>query len=174
MSEDRKLLEDENISVEYDIVNGLVCIDKIYLKEAKEAESNEPLTNCKVTDAETGITLFYSNISKEGFELKIVGEGIYSLEIQRLLVWLSSEYVDYVDILSDKTGLEISMEDFLENGESFTKDFFEGFSSDVVDEIINIKSKGTIKYYIDSVKRFDKSGMIEFRKLIAYINEALI
>lgn len=43
-----------------------------------------------------------------------------------------------------------------------------------VDEIINIKNKGTIKYYVDSVKRFDRSGMIEFRKLIAYINEALI
>lgn len=38
MSENRKLLEDENISVEYDIVNGLVCIDKIYLKEAKMLE----------------------------------------------------------------------------------------------------------------------------------------
>lgn len=38
MSENKKLLEDENISVEYDIVNGLVCIDKIYLKEAKEVE----------------------------------------------------------------------------------------------------------------------------------------
>ena len=174
MSENRKLLEDENISVEYDIVNGLVCINKIYLKEAKEVESNEDLTNYKFTDEVTGITMFYSNISKEGFELKIVGEGIYSLEIQRLLVWLSSEYVDYVDILSDNTGLEISMEYFLENGESFTKEFFKGFSFDIVDEIITLKNKGTIKYYIDSVKRFDKSGMIEFRKLIAYINEALI
>lgn len=41
MSIERKLLEDENISVEYDIVNGLVCIDKIYMKEAKEVESNQ-------------------------------------------------------------------------------------------------------------------------------------
>lgn len=37
MSIERKLLEDENISVEYDIVNGLVCIDKIYMKEAKRS-----------------------------------------------------------------------------------------------------------------------------------------
>ena len=44
MSIERKLLEDENISVEYDIVNGLVCIDKIYMKEAKEVES-KPITS---------------------------------------------------------------------------------------------------------------------------------
>ena len=174
MSEDRKLLEDENISVEYDIVNGLVCIDKVYLKEAKEAESKEYLTNYKYTDVSEGITLFYSDISKEGFNLKIVGEGVYSLDIQRLIVWLSSEYVNYVDIIDGNTGLEICLEDFLENGESFTKDFFEGFSSDIVDEILKFKNMGEITYCVDSVNRFKRSGMLEFRRLIHYIKEALI
>ena len=173
MSEDRKLLEDENISVEYDIVNGLVCIDKIYLKDSKEAESNEALTNYKYSDVSEGITLFYSNITKEGFELKIVGEGVYSLDIQRLIVWLSSEYIDYVDIIEGNTSLEICLEDFLESGESFTKDFFEGFSGDIIDEILKFKSMGGVSYYVDSVNRFKRSGMIEFRKLIQYINKAL-
>lgn len=172
MSENRKLLEDENISVEYDIVNGLVCIDKIYLKEAKEAE--ETLTEYTYEDTDSGITLYYDNMSSEGFDLKIRGKEVYSLDIQRLIVWLSSEYVNYVGIQADNTGLEVSLPDFLENGEVFTKDFFEGFSSDIVDEIIKFKNMGEVTYYVDSVNRFKRSGIIEFRRLIHYVNEALI
>lgn len=172
MSEDRKLLEDENISVEYDIVNGLVCIDKIYLKEAKVVE--ETLTEYTYEDNDAGITLYYDNMSSEGFDLKIRGKEVYSLDIQRLIVWLSSEYVNYVDIQADNTGLEVSLPDFLENGEVFTKDFLDSFSVDIIDEILKFKNKGAVAYYVDRIYLFRKSGMVEFRKLIHYVNEALI
>lgn len=73
MSIERKLLEDENISVEYDIVNGLVCIDKIYMKEAKEVES-KPITSYDYVSEVTGTTLRYSDFKKDEFTLKISGE----------------------------------------------------------------------------------------------------
>jgi len=100
MSENRKLLEDENISVEYDIVNGLVCIDKIYLKEAKEAES-KPITSYEYVSEVTGTTLRYSDFNHDEFTLKISGKDVFILGVQRLAVFVSEDFVDKVEILED-------------------------------------------------------------------------
>lgn len=175
MSETRKLLEDENISVEYDIVNGLVCIDKIYLKEAKTEEvEDKPLTSYEYPSVVTGITLNYSDFKKDEFTLKISGSNIPTLGVQRLVVWVSEEYIDKVEILEDSTGLHVYLDNFLAEGETFTKEFFDAFSKEILFTIVDVKDLGLIHFCGSMVNQYTVENYDNFKKLIHYINEALI
>ena len=170
MSETRKLLEDENISVEYDIVNGLVCIDKIYLKEAKTEEvEDKPLTSYEYPSVVTGITLNYSDFKKDEFTLKISGA-----DVPTLAVWVSEEFIDKVEVLEDNTGLRVYLDDFLEEGETFTEDFFSGFSKEVLCTLVDVKDLRLIHFCGSMANQYTVENYDNFKKLIHYINEALI
>ena len=166
MSEDRKLLEDENISVEYDIVNGLVCIDKIYMKEAKEVES-KPITSYDYVSEVTGTTLRYSDFKKDEFTLKISGKDVFILGIQRLAVFVSEDFVDKVEILEDNTGLRVYLDDFLE-------EFFDAFSKEVLCTIVDIQDDGLVDFCAELAYVCKDETHDKFKQLITYIDKALI
>lgn len=175
MSIERKMLEDENISVEYDIVNGLVCIDKIYLKEAKAVEvENKPLTSYEYPSVVTGLTLSYSDFKKDEFTLKISGSKIPTLGVQCLAVWVSEEYVDRVEVLKDNTGLRVYLDDFLAEGEIFTKEFFDAFSNEILCTLADVRNDGLIDFCGSMANEYSVENYENFKKLIHYINEALI
>lgn len=173
MSIERKLLEDENISVEYDIVNGLVCIDKIYLKEAKEGES-KPITSYDYVSEVTGTTLRYSDFKKDEFTLKISGKDVFILGVQRLAVFVSEDFVDKVEILEDNTGLRVYLDDFLEEGETFSEEFFDAFSKEVLCTIVDIQDDGLVDFCADIAYVCKDETHDKFKQLITYIDKALI
>lgn len=175
MRENRKLLEDGNISVEYDIVNGLVCIDKIYLKESKVEEvEDKPLTSYEYPSVVTGITLNYSDFKKDEFTLKISGADVPTLGIQRLVVWVSEEYIDKVEILEGNTGLRVYLDNFFEDDETFTGEFFEAFSKEILCTIVDVKNEGLVQFCGSMANVYSVESYDTFKKLIHYINEALI
>lgn len=173
MSIERKLLEDENISVEYDIVNGLVCIDKIYMKEAKEVES-KPITSYDYVSEVTGTTLRYSDFKKDEFTLKISGKDVFILGIQRLAVFVSEDFVDKVEILEDNTGLRVYLDDFLEEGENFSEEFFDAFSKEVLCTIVDIQDDGLVGFCAELAYVCKDETHDKFKQLITYIDKALI
>lgn len=175
MSDIKKVLEDENIEVEYNIVNGLVCIDKIYLKEAKTEEvEDKPLTRYEYPSVVTGLTLSYSDFKKDEFILKISGSNIPTLGVQRLVVWVSEEYIDKVEILEDSTGLHVYLDNFLAEGETFTKEFFDAFSKEILFTIVDVRNDGLIEFCGSIANQYSVENYENFKKLIRYMNEALI
>lgn len=173
MSIERKLLEDENISVEYDIVNGLVCIDKIYMKEAKEVKS-KPITSYEYVSEVMGATLRYSDFKKDEFTLKISGKDVFILGVQRLAVFVSEDFVDKVEILEDNTGLRVYLDDFLEEGETFSEEFFDAFSKEVLCTIVDIQDDGLVDFCAELAYVCKDETHDKFKQLITYIDKALI
>lgn len=175
------LIEDEKIGLEYEIINDVISIRRVYVKDNAKVEEVEdkPLTRYEYVssyerDAIQGIILKYSDFAKDEFTLKISGADIPNLNIQKLVVWVSEEYVDKVEVLEDNTGLRVYLDDFLEKDECFTKEFFDAFSKDIIDTLKDIKEDGLIDFcaeiaYVCKDETYDK-----FKQLITYIDKALI
>ena len=170
------LIEDEKIGLEYEIINDVISIRRVYVKDNVKVEEveNKPLTSYKYVSEVMGATLRYSDFKKDEFTLKISGEDVFILGVQRLAVFVSEDFVDKVEILEDNTGLRVYLDDFLEEGETFSEEFFDAFSKEVLCTIVDIQDDGLVDFcaeiaYVCKYETHDR-----FKQLIAYINEALI
>lgn len=171
------LIGDEKIGLEYEIINDVISIRRVYVKDAKVNKVEDkplPLTRYEYFSEVTGVYLIYSNFKKDEFNLKISGSGMPTLGIQRLAVWVSEEYVDRVDILEYSTGLRVYLDDFLEEGEYFTKEFFDAFSKEILCTIVDIQEDGLVKFSADMAEQFREETPDRFKQLITYIDKALI
>ena len=168
------LIEDEKIGLEYEIINDVISIRRVYVKDAKVKEVEDKPSIYMYISEITGTTFKYSDFKHDEFTLKINGEGIPKLNIQRLAVWVSEEYVDRVEILEDNTGLRVYLEDFLGEGECFTKEFFEAFSKEVLCTFVDIQEEGLIKFCGDMSSMSTQETYDRFKQLISYIDKALI
>lgn len=176
-----ELIEDEKIGLEYEIINDVVSIRRVYVKDnAKvEEEEDKPLTSYEYVsnyeyDCISGVVLNYSDFSKNEFTLKISGADIPTLEIQRLVVLVSDEFIDKVAILSDNTGLRVFLDDSLEEVATFSKEFFDAFSKEVTTTIKEVKTDGLIDFCSDIVYVSRDETPKKFKQLITYIDKALI
>lgn len=175
------LIEDEKIGLEYEIINDVISIRRVYVKDAKVKEdkplirfgSFEYVSNYK-RDAIQGITLKYSDFAKDEFTLKISGSDIPNLNIQRLAVWLSEDFVSKVEVLEDNTGLRVYLDDFLEEGEGFTTEFFEALSVEILGTLKDIKEDGLVEFCGSMANMFTVENYDNFKQLITYIDKALI
>lgn len=170
------LIEDEKIGLEYEIINDVISIRRVYVKDNVKVEEveNKPLTNYEYVSEVTGVTLRYSDFKRDEFTLKISGKDVFILGVQRLAVWVSEEYVDRVDILEYSTGLRVYLDDFLEEGEYFTKEFFEAFSKEILCTFVDIQEDGLVKFSADIAEQFREETPARFKQLITYIDKALI
>ena len=175
-------IEDEKIGLEYEIINDVISIRRVYVKDAKVKEDNKPLigfgsfeyVSNYERDHIQGITLKYSDFAKDEFTLKIIGADIPNLNIQRLVVWVSEDFVDKVEVLEDNTGLRVYLDDFLEKGEGFTVEFFEAFSVEILGTLKDIKEDGLVEFCGSMANMFTVENYDNFKKLISYIDKALI
>lgn len=170
------LIEDEKIGLEYEIINDVISIRRVYVKDnvkVKEVE-NKPLRSYEYISTVTGITLNYSDFKKDEFTLKLSGEDIPTLGVLRLVVYASKECVDRVEILEDNTGLHVYLDNFLEEGETFTKEFFEAFSKEILCTILDIKNEGLVEFCGSIANAYTVESYDDFKKVIQYIDKALI
>ena len=170
------LIEDEKIGLEYEIINDVISIRRVYVKDNVKVEEveNKPLTSYEYVSGVTGVTLSYSDFKKDEFTLKISGKDVFILGVQRLAVFLSEDFVDKVEILEDNTGLHVYLDDFLAEGETFSKEFFDAFSKEVLCTIVDIQEDGLVAFcaeiaYVCKDETYDK-----FKQLVTYIDKALI
>ena len=176
------LIEDEKIGLEYEIINDVISIRRVYVKDSVKVEDKpfinrfgkyEYVSNYE-RDSISGVILEYSDFKKDEFTLKISGADIPNLNIQKLLVWVSDEYVDKVEILEDNTGLRVYLDDFLEEGETFSLDFFEAFSREILRTILDVKNDGLVDFCGSMANMFTVESYDRFKQLITYIDKALI
>lgn len=170
------LIEDEKIGLEYEIINDVISIRRVYVKDNARVEEVEdkPLTSYEYVSEVTGATLIYSDFKKDEFTLKIRGKGLFSLGVQRLAVFVSEDFVDKVEILEDNTGLRVYLDDFLEEGETFSKEFFDAFSKEVLCTIVDIQDGGLVDFCADIAYVCKGETHDKFKQLITYIDKALI
>ena len=170
------LIEDEKIGLEYEIINDVISIRRVYVKDNVKVEEveNKPLTSYEYISEVMGTTLRYSDFKKDEFTLKISGKDVFILGIQRLVVLVSEDFVDKVEILEDNTGLRVYLDDFLEEGETFSKEFFDAFSKEVLCTIVDVQDEGLVKFCAEIVYVCKDETHDKFKQLITYIDKALI
>lgn len=178
MSENRKKLEDENVYVEYDIINGLVCINKIYLKEAKEAEGNE--RNLKIGErftyqvCEKGIEFVFKPVAESSFCLYVVVNEnkenhmrVPKLDVLRLIVWHSFEEFEAVELTEAKDGLLVTLTDNFfdrKSREYFTPQFMMYLGNAIKEELEHYFSSGGYsgKYFDEVLEEFKNTPDISY------------
>lgn len=170
------LIEDEKIGLEYEIINDVISIRRVYVKDNVKVEEVEdkPITSYEYVSEVTGTTLRYSDFKHDEFTLKISGKDVFILGVQRLVVWVTEEYVDKVEILEDNTGLRVYLDDFLEKDECFTKEFFDAFSREIIDTLNDVKNDGLVEFCGSMANMFTIESYDRFKQLITYIDKALI
>ena len=170
------LIEDEKIGLEYEIINDVISIRRVYVKDNVKVEEVEgkPLTSYEYVSEVAGTTLSYSDFKKDEFTLKISGKDMFILGVQRLVVLVSEDFVDKVEILEDNTGLRVYLDDFLEEGETFSKEFFDAFSKEVLCTIVDVQDEGLVKFCAEIVYVCKDETHDKFKQLITYIDKALI
>jgi hypothetical protein len=174
MSETRKLLEDENISVEYAIINGLVCINKIYLKEAKTEEAKIK-TYKEVIPLNVGDTYHYTNddgfeyglpdleidytiLSEYSFICKIKSVGIIDFvdisdkNLLAFMLWFSLDFIEDVTInANEDLEVVISTNFKKERNLKLDRELFNSISAQLIDEMERYSEKKDNKEYITEI-----------------------
>lgn len=171
------LIEDEKIGLEYEIINDVISIRRVYVKDNMKVEEVEdkPITSYEYVSEVTGETLRYSDFKNDEFTLKIRGRGAFTfLGVQRLAVFVSEDFVDKVEILEDNTGLRVYLDDFLEEGETFSEEFFYAFSKEVLRTLVDIKDVGLVAFCAEIAYVCKNETHNKFKQLITYIDKALI
>lgn len=82
--------------------------------------------------------------------------------------------MDKVEVLEDNKGLRVYLDDFLEEGETFTTEFFDLFSREIVSTLKDVKEDGLVDFCGSMASMFTIDSYDRFKQLITYINEALI
>lgn len=171
-------IEDDKIGLEYEIINDVISIRRVYVKDAKVVEVEEvedkPITSYEYVSEVMGTTLRYSDFKHDEFTLKISGKDIFILGIQRLVVSVCEEYVDKVEILEDNTGLRVYLDNFLAKGETFSKEFFDNFSKEVLCTLVDVEDEGLVKFCAEIAYVSKDETPDRFKRLITYIDKALI
>lgn len=167
------LIEDEKIGLEYEIINNVISIRRVYVKDNVKVE-DKPLTSYEYVSEVMGATLIYSDFKHDEFTLKIRGEDIPTLDVQRLVVLVSEDYVGTVELLKDDIGLHVYLDDFLEEGECFTKEFFDNFSKEVLCTLVDVQDDGLVKFCAEITYMSKDETPDRFKHLINCIDKALI
>lgn len=171
------LIEDEKIGLEYEIINDVISIRRVYVKDSVKVGEVEdkPITSYEYVSEVTGTTFIrYSDFKHDEFTLKISGKDMFILGVQRLAVFVSEDFVDKVEILEDNTGLRVYLDDFLEEGETFSKEFFDAFSKEVLCTMVDIQDSGLVDFCAEIAYACKDEAHDKFKQLITYIDKALI
>lgn len=170
------IIEDEKIGLEYEIINDVISIRRVYVKDNVKVEEVEdkPLTSYEYVSGVMGATLRYSDFKHDEFTLKIRGEDIPTLEVQRLVVLVSEDYVGTVELLKDNTGLHVYLDNFLAEGECFNKEFFDNFSKEVLCTLVDVQDDGLVKFCAEITYMSKDETPDRFKHLINCIDKALI